>query len=937
MKNRMLEISILCTLISLSNITYGQEVLGGQLLTGNDVRTTASADNQSVTMEATTNQGSLHGIYGGYAIGPTSGSWTTEADLDNNLTANSNTVTIAGGTVTGKAINLQAIDSNYFLKIDKGVVAGGYSNYTSNNTVNVTGGTITTDIYGGYSMVKNNKGKDHPPITNNHVTISGGKVIGGNISGAYVDSKRKNNNDNIISNNTVTIKNATIISNDEENGNIYGAWADDKNAILQGNKVHIGEGANITTGVSTSQYGMGIYGAYGQTQYTSAISNIVEITGGLIKGDVYGANANPGYNYDSEEIVGCVKDNLVNITGGTIEGDVYAAVSRNGAWMENNGITVSGNADLSKANLYGWKKQAWVSKTNNAYLYTNNYSGSINSIKQFHNVTVNNCTDVKVDKIDLFSYQEDDNYNLLPNGNLSISNSKVQISHAGYIQNFTIESSKLVADEIYKTEHFKLIDSDITIVALGDGVDKIEFVNTKANIEKLCDFDSLTITNQNATAVDLGEITGYDGGKTSTISTDSKITANSMKNLKSLDVDMTNIAWEKDGTVIDVIDEANLANTAVSVNGTLSAVAGADIKNGDSMSFIKAGTLSGITAQDITDKKVLIGFAQEAKVTLEDKENSIDFVVSGMPQANEQTSIIANSRTAAIAFANQGSDVLAEALNNVEDGKYGIKTFAVVHGNRSKYDVGNDVKINGWSVLAGVGESKQIGDNEFSWGVFYENGSGNYRTYNDFNGNNLTGYGSSVYNGGGAMTKYASESGAYVEAGIRAGTLKNSLSNAVADGFGAIGGYDVDSSYYGFLAGVGKVIELNEKENIDVYGKYFYTHHEGKDFSILGDKVEFDSAESNRLKLGVRYNKNINETFSHYYGVAWDYEFSGDSDTYAAGLAADGDSLQGSTAVMELGMKYAPEDSKWYFDLGVQGYAGKRQGFSGNVQATYNF
>ena len=116
----------------------------------------------------------------------------------------------------------------------------------------------------------------------------------------------------------------------------------------------------------------------------------------------------------------------------------------------------------------------------------------------------------------------------------------------------------------------------------------------------------------------------------------------------------------------------------------------------------------------------------------------------------DQTKLVAENRAVAAAFINQGTDLIADSLDTLSrDGKYGVKTFAAVHGNRSKYDVNSDIKINGWSTIVGVGAENEHNGGDFSWGVFYENGSGNYRTYNDFNNEFFRGDGSLVYNGGG--------------------------------------------------------------------------------------------------------------------------------------------------------------------------------------------
>ena len=128
-------------------------------------------------------------------------------------------------------------------------------------------------------------------------------------------------------------------------------------------------------------------------------------------------------------------------------------------------------------------------------------------------------------------------------------------------------------------------------------------------------------------------------------------------------------------------------------------------------------------------------------------DGSVDFTVDTL-KANSQIDLVAENRAVAAAFVNQGTDLISDSLDALSrDDSYGIKTFAAVQGNRSKYDVNSDIKINGWSTIVGAGNAEKFsGGDEFAWGVFYENGSGNYRTYNEFNDEFFRGDGSLVYN-----------------------------------------------------------------------------------------------------------------------------------------------------------------------------------------------
>lgn len=881
-KTKILTATVLCASTTLWASPVwaesGGSAIKGAYYGGTNTAVSGKVEGKTVTVETGDN---FKGVYGGYAFEEKMGWGSYEPILSkenpNNedemipgkSQANNNKVIINGGTVNSGLLMGDRRNPFY------GSIAGAWSNYASGNEVEMNDGTfigqsvslgeMRPGVYGAIVLVNDNKSEDHPDIINNSVYIGNATIDGGNVAGVYVDAlkaaSKNSNNNNVIKNNSVIIDGAIIQSTSNLSGNIYGAYSIDNNSILDGNTVTIKSG-EITS--SSAEYGGGIYGAWADREGSITNNNTVIIEGGEINANIYGAygylvnDEDSDKNDDIDDSV--ITSNKVIISGGTINGKVYAADTRRiEGTLKNNGIEISGTANLSNTELAGYRDAQKIEKATDIYLNINDFTGNEGKIKGINHFNI-----------------------------VDISNSIVDAESVDYVDVINIKNQNK------------------STVNLGK-------VNTKSN-DAMSDFQNGSIIN-----------------------TDSKIKAQSLENINSINVDMTAINWEKDSAVIDVSGTADLRGTDISATGILAAAAGTEVQNGDTMSFIKAGTLSGAEAKNINIDNLQIGFATEAQVEVQDGNNSIDFVITGGKQATEQVSIIGESRTAAIAFVNQGSDILNNAFGLMDDGKYGIKTFAAAHGNYSKYETGSHIRVNGWSMIAGVGNSDKLEDGTFSWGVFFENGSGNYRTYNDYNGYNLRGFGSAVYNGGGALARYRSNAGNYAEVGVRAGMLKNSLGNAVADGYGVQGGYDEETSYYGAHLGVGHIFAVDENSNVDVYGKYFYNHHESEDLNILGDEVRFDSADSNRLRLGLRYNQNDGNAFSHYYGLAWDYEFNGDANVTAAGFDTGNPSLKGSTAVIEAGIHYAPDNSPWSIDLGLQGYGGQRDGFSGTMQLNYSF
>lgn len=306
-------------------------------------------------------------------------------------------------------------------------------------------------------------------------------------------------------------------------------------------------------------------------------------------------------------------------------------------------------------------------------------------------------------------------------------------------------------------------------------------------------------------------------------------------------------------------------------------------------------------------------------------------------KTSRQADNVAAGRAVGAAFLNQGGDLIADSLHKLQGAEDdGIQTFAAMQGNRSKYAAG-DMRLNGWNNIIGIGGKGETADSAYSWGVFYENGSGNYHADSQFDGKTFRSDGSTNYNGGGIAGRLQQDNGIYTEGSLRAGTLKNKAGCALLDSEGKTYGYNTSGSYYGAHLGVGKVIAIDENTDVDVYGKFFHTQLAADSFKAADDSFALDKLASDRLQLGARLTSSGSKC-STYCGLAYEYEFNGDADMRVQNVAAPRQSLQGGTVLAEIGMNCKPGgEFPWSFDLSMRGYAGQREGFSGNVQATYSF
>ena len=617
-----------------------------------------------------------------------------------------------------------------------------------------------------------------------------------------------------------------------------------------------------------------------KVSYGTADSNNLIITDSAASGDIYGAFVDYGSAINNHVTVTNLKyaedGNAIQLIGGESHGNFL-----NDAMDDFSDIPayVSGNS----IDIYGENKIAqiyggWGEDSGNNLLIVNNNSINIYGKVESQSIVAGYCknSDVKDNIITLYKGSE-------------VKGDIVAGFGGG-------ESAEISGNEIHLLENAKVEKADL----FGYQIATNNTYNT---------YDNNLVIDK-----------GWTG------------TANSVQNFNN--IKFNNLVWNTNP------DEAVLTTNSGSLDGTnvsFTLQSGQKVNVGESMTLISSSTDLGTIANNGQSLNTTMGVAADVSATLEQTGNKVMATVDNI-ELNDQTMLVAENRAVAAAFVNQGTDLIADSLDTLSrDGKYGVKTFAAVHGNRSKYDVNSDIKINGWSTIVGVGSETEHNGGDFSWGVFYENGSGNYRTFNSFNNEYFRGDGSLVYNGGGIAARYENAHGVYTEGSLRAGMLKSDMDNALSDGENKYG-YSSESEYYGAHIGIGQIIPLSESSDLDVYGKFFHTYTEGDSFKVDTDEFEFDSINSDRLRVGARLTTNKENKFSTYYGLAYEYEFNGDAEMRAAGMSAPTQSLQGSSYMAEVGFNYQPTpESPWSFDLNMRGYAGEREGATFNVQATYTF
>lgn len=828
-----------------------------------------------------------------------------------------NTVTISGNTLgnvvcgggTGAA---DAIKNHVIIKANSevnGIVYGGKGVTSSKeNDVTISDSTINKTVYGGEADGN---------TENNHVTIDANSTVKESVFGGYSfkgDSK----------NNEVTINCGSVVT-----GNVAGGVA------LKGNS----EGNTVSIIKSSTGY---VYGGKGGT---SSKGNSVEIIEGTIRNSVYGGYADNDNNSSAE-------NNKVTISAGSkVSGSIYGGYANHNANenkvsfsnvaevgesvlggyslkadSKNNEVTIEG-VGVVKAYVAGGVALAGISegnKVNIAHSSVNvNVYGGYGAKDSIGNIiSITDGSSVNKNVYGGYSFKGNSLDNTVTIDN-SIVNENV---YGGYTESDGAISEKIQNNKVIFKNGAK-IKGDVY-----GGYDKLN----KANI-----------TNNTL------EVVGKDNE------------AKGIQNFDKLNFFITKDLIAND-TMLKVTDTALINNAEIKAGVEL----GTKLNENDKINLITAGALKAenITTGTLTDG--LINIDKGIKVAIGPDGNKLVGVINGTtppggggttppggggttPPGGGGTTPGAGSlyadadakspvetQSAALTMLNLGHDLLttasyenaALAVDGEEEGS--VNPFITMSANNQKLDTGSHVDLKAWNM--NLGFAKKINNNSGKLIIVpvIEYGRGSYDSYLD---NGTHGDGDAHFWGAGLMAKQLNDDGLYYEGSLRAGRMSTDYQSAVAGGIK----YDSDATYYAAHLGMGKVVQLNDKDTLDYYGKLFYTRQQGDKVTVgTGATYDFDATTSLRTRLGARYTHQLSEKNAFYAGLAWQHEFDGESNAIVAttlgSASAPAPSMKGDTGIMELGWRVNNSD-KFELGLGVNGSVGKQKGVGFNLSLNFSF
>lgn len=396
------------------------------------------------------------------------------------------------------------------------------------------------------------------------------------------------------------------------------------------------------------------------------------------------------------------------------------------------------------------------------------------------------------------------------------------------------------------------------------------------------------------------------------------------------------------GLALNAGDEVRLINSEKGialdeVNNLLAAGDSLDELKGD-LKVEHIASLSRVQESDLTKDNydLLMKSDQMLVATIKEKRPSSDKV-------NDQTNALMQSSIASAATMYAADELLIDSTMKSRQGVRQTGPFAAARVGKYDLDVTGDADT---TVISGLlGYAFNVQDSEV--GIFMEMGHGTYdtRTATTAPVGETKGDGKHNYVGFGVYGNYATPiDWLHVTGYVKGGWLRNEFSAPIA---GVSVDFDRTSNYWGAHLGMYGEFQAAGKIKNRTFLNYFYDGRESESYTasgssdVAGADFHFNSLNSHRAQLGSVFEYAYTSALRPYAALTYEYAFKADAKGRASDqfgdLGLNGTDLEGSTGIVSLGWTYQNEAKHFEFDLGVNGYTGKRQGVSAQLQAAWKF
>lgn len=308
-------------------------------------------------------------------------------------------------------------------------------------------------------------------------------------------------------------------------------------------------------------------------------------------------------------------------------------------------------------------------------------------------------------------------------------------------------------------------------------------------------------------------------------------------------------------------------------------------------------------------------------------------------RVNEQTDALIQSSLTAASTLFAADELLIDSTIKSRQGVRQTGPFAAAKVGKYDLDVSGSADSTVISGLLGYAFNVQGSE----VGGFMEMGHGTYDTKTADVGSLFgvaAGDGKHNYVGFGVYGNYATPvDWLHVTGYVKGGWLRSEFA---VDLGGVDEDFDRTSNYWGAHLGVYGEFAVADKFKNRTFINYFYDGREGENYRSKGGvEYHLDALNLHRAQVGSVFEYAYTPTLRPYVALTYEYAFKADTkgkftdqDSSMALNAAD---LEGSTGIASMGWTYQNEAKSFEFDIGLNGYVGKRQGVSAQAQAAWKF
>lgn len=849
--------------VNVTNTQVSQaEIYGGQSRLG-------ATNNNTVIFDSSSTAAAVYGAYGNTA----SGNHVESAGTSNFLyggrsyTNNSgNSVLVTGGSVQytlsgSQADNGSAADNTVEIRDGTfGVVYGAQGKGVENNSVTMSGGTVSQMISGGYNN------QPEGSAVNNKVVMTGGAVTSSGdtesvvpvVSGGWAIYGTADQN-------SVEISKAVSIA-----GSVAGGWS------------YLGDVTNNVVKISSGSVGGIVAGGY--TIGKGAEGNTVELSGTAdVSGNIYGGYAlhqmdNP---LTGEVAAGDASQNTVKISDVTVKGEVYGGYTAEGTTSNDatgNAVTIE-SGTIEKTVYGGYTADGTASK--NTVTINGGTVGVADSTESSDTVFGGYSASGEAVS-NILTVSGGDLIGHVTSGYGKTGASDNTLTMTGGSSTKTVAGYAETGDAVNNTLVFSGGTSAITMAAQSGGSATGNTITiTGGNPGTVTGGAGVTGASENTVIISGGTLdTDIYGGQTYDGAADNNtinILAGDLNPEMSLyggyrtteSKNNTYNMYTKGQTVADFAYFQNLnfyvpegttagetmltvtGNAAVDADTTLAAVQNStttdgttDVSGATVFGGVQRNTklnpgeyinllynANGITTDDTSygtidglDTVTSAGFINYKAIVEKKDANTIVITIPKDEKgtSDTDTKILPEDReNAANTIKNAGDIIAGSALHAAEgawienhDIEAKFVPYAIVGGYDLHYNTGSYIDSNGMAANVGFVRRSQHEGHIDTIMPFFEYGKSHYASYLD---TGARGDGRQHYTGGGILLRRDLDSGLYYEGAVRAGYLKGDFHGMIAK---SMSRYDSGAPYIAAQAGLGKIYTRN-RDSYDIYGKFF--------------------------------------------------------------------------------------------------------------------